>query len=220
MMSGYIGGANTRVVYLGTQIIGSNASTYNATGITLSDPWPRRHIIVGFSTFALTANLTQPNVTSICGNGSPALVRTEPVGNALFWRQLWIASAPTNASNTITATRAASMAYGAFSAWAAYDLQSATPTDNITSPVADPTSSASINVTAGGIIVLFTNLETARGTITLTGVTKDAQVSGTGTASGTSVTTGSASKMAGPSVSLTSTAGSGGNNNFIAASFR
>lgn len=218
MLSAYVGSGNTRVEFCGSQIIGSNATEYNATGITFTDEWPRRWIIVAFCTTQIGVDLTQPTVNTI-GGVAATLVFSDPLGVGSTWRQLWIAKVPTNADNTINATRAGTMSDGRFMAWAAYDLRSATATDTLISSSADP-SSGTIDVSSGGLVVAFTDSTTALGTLSWTGVTKDDQINGTGTAAGRSISAASASKLPAPDLSITLDGSSAGNTQIWAASFR
>jgi len=212
-----IGGLNTRIVYLGRQITGSNASSYSFGGVGLSEAWPRRHIIVGFNAAYNGGAFTRPSVTNICGE-APSLVVSEPSGDSAGdWWQLWVAHVPTNTSNTIQASRAASMTHGAIMVWAAYDLTSGTPVDAQVGGLSNP-SSVSLNMQSRGVAVGFSAYPSGQGDASWSGLSENDEATGSGTASARRFSGASIDKAAAGSLAVS--VSTSGNHRMIAASWK
>lgn len=215
-----IGGRNTRIVYLGAQVIGSNASSYTFSSLSptpgFGEESPRRYIIAAFHAGQLGPDFTKPICTDI-GGVAPTQVLSNPDGpSGGTWSQLWIAAVPTNADETLTFSRAGLMTHGLIEVWAGYDLASAVPTDTEIGSSANP-SLGDITVAGGGCVVAFATT-TSAGAFTWGGVAIDHEATGTGTASSRRYSAAHADKLAAGLLSISSSQAA--SHAFIAASFR
>lgn len=210
---------NTRpasVLYQTTVFGAVNAPSYSIGSVALGTADATRRIIVGVWAGQLGANINQPDSVTVAGVAATLVVTSNTTGTA--WQQIWIAAVPTGTTGTVVLARSGGdMSAAVIHVWAAYNLLSDTAIDTVPfGTIANP-SVGNLDTLAGGIAVGHSKSASA-GTWTISGLTKDAE--GTGSGTGASVRWAAAAKSPTLTETLAISFGQAAANFFTAASWR
>lgn len=181
---GVIGGKKTKVVYIANGVnTSSPLNTLNATNRSFGDEHASRQIIV--LVFGSNANVVSDSnfTTSVTVGGVSAARKIQPSSGSNAHRTAWItprqdSGGPSGTSGTISITRSVGNGFTTvfFVAFAAYNLRSSDPVDDLLT-FGDP-ASGSIDLAGGGILTALAHISPPGNSFVWTGAEKASDDSG------------------------------------------